>query len=155
MGWGFSLRIFQTFQVQVQAWKVAKYVVDRCGLDSPDVRFFNRVSNGELEDFYESESSVCSAAVLAERVRGAVSHIGVLQFLVSDTYCRALPSTLINFDVKAGYFLKHKDSNGWQWINLSHEPSSRLDPKYPNSNDNSRIESSRSFKSGLLSFIQF
>ncbi|MED6226048.1 hypothetical protein PIB30_099666 [Stylosanthes scabra] len=26
MGWGFSIRISQTFQVQVQAWKVAKHV---------------------------------------------------------------------------------------------------------------------------------
>ncbi|MED6114761.1 hypothetical protein PIB30_083570 [Stylosanthes scabra] len=68
MGWGFSLRIFQTFQVQVQAWKVAKCVVYRCGLDSPDVRVFR---------FYASESSVHSAAISAERVRGMVSHIGV------------------------------------------------------------------------------
>ncbi|MED6173603.1 hypothetical protein PIB30_061196 [Stylosanthes scabra] len=53
-----------------------------CGLDSPDVRVFRCVFNGELESyglvFYKSKSSVCSATVSAERVRSAVSHTGVL-----------------------------------------------------------------------------
>ncbi|MED6174449.1 hypothetical protein PIB30_069072 [Stylosanthes scabra] len=35
---------------------------------------------------YESVSSVCSATVSAECVRGVVSHIGVLQFLVSEQF---------------------------------------------------------------------
>ncbi|MED6212457.1 hypothetical protein PIB30_083504 [Stylosanthes scabra] len=66
-------------KVQVQAWKVAKHVVERCGLDSPDVRVFRCVFNGELEYYvYESELSVCSATVSAKRVRGAISHTGVL-----------------------------------------------------------------------------
>ncbi|MED6127283.1 hypothetical protein PIB30_086663 [Stylosanthes scabra] len=44
----------ETFQVQVQAWKVAKHV------------------------YVAEESSVCNVAISAERIRGAVSHIGVL-----------------------------------------------------------------------------
>ncbi|MED6225955.1 hypothetical protein PIB30_098592 [Stylosanthes scabra] len=79
MGWGFSLRIFQTFQVQLQAWKVAKYVVNRYGLNYPVVRVFSL------------QSSVCSAAISAERVRSAVSHIGVLQFLVSEQFFTCEP----------------------------------------------------------------
>ncbi|MED6159251.1 hypothetical protein PIB30_040550 [Stylosanthes scabra] len=72
MGWGFSLRTFQTFQVQVQAWKVVKHVVYCCGLDSPVVQVIHCVCLGELEcGVYESESSVCSATVSAERVRDA------------------------------------------------------------------------------------
>ncbi|MED6185714.1 hypothetical protein PIB30_059710 [Stylosanthes scabra] len=51
MGWGFSLRIFQTFQVQVQAWKVAKHVVNRYGLRSLVVRVFRCVCLGELESY--------------------------------------------------------------------------------------------------------
>ncbi|MED6151345.1 hypothetical protein PIB30_081596 [Stylosanthes scabra] len=31
--------VFETFQVQVQAWKVAKRVVDRCGLGSPPFEY--------------------------------------------------------------------------------------------------------------------
>ncbi|MED6162585.1 hypothetical protein PIB30_071880, partial [Stylosanthes scabra] len=42
---------------------------------------FRCIFSGELEScVYESESSVCSATVSAERVHGAVSHIGVLHF---------------------------------------------------------------------------
>ncbi|MED6115905.1 hypothetical protein PIB30_095142, partial [Stylosanthes scabra] len=48
---------------------------------------FRCICPGELECYvYESESSVCSATLSAERVRGAVSHIGVLQFLVSEQF---------------------------------------------------------------------
>ncbi|MED6163524.1 hypothetical protein PIB30_080752, partial [Stylosanthes scabra] len=48
---------------------------------------FRYVYPGELECcVYESESSVCSATVSAKRIRGAVSRIGVLQFLVSEQF---------------------------------------------------------------------
>ncbi|MED6127207.1 hypothetical protein PIB30_085853 [Stylosanthes scabra] len=43
-------------------------------------------SPATMTQVYESESSVCSATVSAERIRGAVSHIGVLQFLVSEQF---------------------------------------------------------------------
>ncbi|MED6114056.1 hypothetical protein PIB30_076660 [Stylosanthes scabra] len=35
MGWGFSFRIFQTFQVQVRAWKVGEAFLPVSGLASP------------------------------------------------------------------------------------------------------------------------
>ncbi|MED6148346.1 hypothetical protein PIB30_052365 [Stylosanthes scabra] len=56
----------ETFQVQVQAWKVAKHVVSCYGLVSP------------VGQVIRCESSVCNVTISAERVRGAVSHIRVL-----------------------------------------------------------------------------
>ncbi|MED6137696.1 hypothetical protein PIB30_067325 [Stylosanthes scabra] len=70
---GLAMITNRTFQVQVQAWKVEKHVVSCCDLDSP------------------VESSVCSATVSAERVRSAVSHTGVLQFLVSEQFFPSEP----------------------------------------------------------------
>ncbi|MED6135545.1 hypothetical protein PIB30_047490 [Stylosanthes scabra] len=73
----------ETFQVQVQAWKVVKHVVSCYGLVSPVGQVIRCVCSGELEKV--KESSVCNVTISAERVRGVVSHIGVL-YLVSEQF---------------------------------------------------------------------
>ncbi|MED6114019.1 hypothetical protein PIB30_076244, partial [Stylosanthes scabra] len=72
MGWGFSFRIFQTFQVQVQAWKVAKYVVDRRGLDSPDIRFTSQSRVSVVPQYRPNASAAYyNLRFLLERATGA------------------------------------------------------------------------------------
>ncbi|MED6175352.1 hypothetical protein PIB30_077488 [Stylosanthes scabra] len=63
----------EAFQVQVQAWKVAKHVY---------------VLWSSLSDWLSSfrcELSVCNVTISAERIRCAVSHVGVL-YLVSEQF---------------------------------------------------------------------
>ncbi|MED6198941.1 hypothetical protein PIB30_071409 [Stylosanthes scabra] len=92
-------------KVQVQAWKVAKHVyVLRCSLSgwlSHPLRMFQRIRESQglecklgfyvfrvglkLRGFCCVELSVCNVTISAERVRGALSHIGVL-YLVSEQF---------------------------------------------------------------------
>ncbi|MED6163034.1 hypothetical protein PIB30_076146, partial [Stylosanthes scabra] len=62
--------------------------VCRYGLVSPVGHVIRCICSGELERV--KESSVCNVTISAERVCGAVSHIGVL-YLVSEQFFRCEP----------------------------------------------------------------
>ncbi|MED6199345.1 hypothetical protein PIB30_075083 [Stylosanthes scabra] len=55
MGWGFSLHIFQAFQVQVRAWKVGVY-----GLVSPKIESSVALSE-KLVKFVQSDGRPAAA----------------------------------------------------------------------------------------------